>query len=219
LQVRIEKSGGYNNVVITVNRWEVLSRFAGVVVLVGVLICPSVIQAAGADVAGDFGGASMNGGVGTHPFFGGSGGVRLAHSLLLFGEFGYSHLLSVSGTGSSGGITATSTVGAKMATFGGGISYSFRPSGRLDPYVLSAVGVGHIIGTLSASDSTGFSGSLSTGVGNMAYAGVGGGVRFFLGDKWGVKAEGRFQRYLSSELGNLSAAYYTGGVFYQFGGR
>ena len=194
-------------------------RFLGVVILAGTLICPSAMWAAGAEVAGDVGGTTMNGGIGTHPFFGGSGGVRFAHSFLVFGEFGYSQLLSVPATGTAGSTTATGFVSAKMLDYGGGSNYSFRPSGKIDPYLLVAVGAGHISGTVSATTSTGSSASVSTGVGNMVYAGVGGGVRFFIGKKWGVKVEGRFQRYGSSELGTLSAGYYTGGLFYQFGDK
>lgn len=194
-------------------------RLLNAMVFTAVLICPSLIRAANLEVDGGGGGTTMNGGVGTQGFYGGSAGVRFHENFRVFGEMGFSQLGSLSATANSGGTTYAATIGANLLSFGGGLDYSFRPSEKVDPYLLVAVGGAHITGTVSAATSSGFSGSISTGVGNMVYAGFGGGVRFFIGRKWGIKAEGRFQRYGSSELGTLSAGYYTAGLFYQFGER
>lgn len=158
----------------------------------------------------------MDGGVGTHPTYGGSAAVLLGDNVHVFGEFSMSNLLSEQV--SSGSVTATGT--AKLANYGGGVDYSFgSSSSRFRPYVLAGVGVGHFYATGSGDGA-----SVSLGITNQFYEAVGGGVRMYLGKQWGLKPEVRYQHYNSSNssliggaIAGSSAVQYTVGVFYQFG--
>jgi len=162
------------------------------------------------EVAGFGGGIAMTGGAGTHALVGGSAGVRIVTHLRLFGEFTYSQLGSYSA--SEEGVSAS--VKDKLYGFGGGVDYSFGSSKRLVPYFVAAVGAGHESLGVSAS-AGGATASENLATSNSVYLGVGGGVRFYAGDNWGIKPEVRYQRYSGSNGG--SSAVFTVGIFYQFG--
>jgi hypothetical protein len=166
------------------------------------------VRAADFEVAGLGGGATLNGGGGSHPVFGGSAGVQLLDHLHIFGEVNHLHILNVDAVDASGNPL---TVSAGLTNFGGGVDYSFgSPGSRVRPYVLVSLGVGRI--------SAGTEG-ISAGV-NSFYSGFGGGARVYLGKHWGIKPEVRVQHYIAALLGQIgtyTGVYYTGGVFFEIG--
>lgn len=186
------------------------------VIFAAASVFTAVTWAAGVEVSGFGGALTMDGGVGTHPTYGGSAAVLLGDNVHVFGEFSMSNLLSEQV--SSGSMTATGT--AKLANYGGGVDYSFgSSSSRFRPYVLAGIGVGHFYATGSGGGT-----SVSLGLTNQFYTAFGGGLRMYLGKQWGLKPEVRYQRYFSSEssliggaVGGSNVVQYTVGVFYQFG--
>ncbi len=188
----------------------------GLVLLAGASIFSTITWAGGVEVSGFGGGITLDGGVGTHAAYGGSAAYLLGDNVHLFGEFSYTTLASE--TVSSGTTTANAAV--NLASYGGGADYSFgSPSSKLRPYVLAALGVGHFYGNGSSGGT-----SVSLGITNDIYAGIGGGIRLYLGKHWGLKPEVRYQRYNSSQssllgatIGSSNSVQYTVGVFYQFG--
>jgi len=180
----------------------------GLVLLAAASFFPTAVWAQGAEVSGFGGAATLNGGGGTHPVFGGSGGVQLADHLHIFFEVNHLHLLNVSTVDASGNPT---TVGAGLTNFGGGVDYSFgSPGSKVRPYVLTSVGDGRIGASAEG---------VSAGV-NSFYVGVGGGARVYLGKHWGIKPEVRVQHYVATvlgETGTYTGVYFTGGVFLELG--
>jgi hypothetical protein len=168
-------------------------------------------QGGAGEVAVFGGGTTISSGGGTHALVGGSIGARVAGHLRIFGEFSVVPLASLTET--SEGITASGT--DRLYNIGGGVDYSLGSSKTVVPYVLGAAGLSHDSVSATASG-----GGISATVGmssNAAYYGVGGGVRIYVGHKWGVKPEVRYQRYTSSGGGSASAANFTVGLFYDFG--
>ncbi len=184
------------------------------------LACASVFStitwAGGAEVSGFGGGITLDGGGGTHGVYGATAAYRLGDNIHLFGEFGYSTLASSAFSTTSGGVAVTGNASVNLVDFGGGVDYSFRPSSRVRPYVVGALGLGHFYGTGSGTGSNGASANVSVGLTNSLYGGVGGGIRLYLGPRWGIKPEVRYQRYQSSLI-QSNTVQYTVGLFYQFG--
>ena len=166
------------------------------------------------EVAGFGGGTTIAGGVGTHAVVGGSASIRVIEHLHIFGEFSLVPLASTSLSDSSTGVTVNAHGTDRLYNFGGGVDYGFGSSKRVVPYVLVAAGVGHESASATATAS-GYSATVNM-TSNSVYLGVGGGVRLYAGDHWGVKPEFRFQRYTASSGGSNSAVF-TVGLFYQFG--
>ena len=166
------------------------------------------------EVAGFGGGLAMTG-AGVNALAGGSGDVRVTDNLRVFGEFTYSPLssLAASAANEASALTGVNvTAHVKLFDFGGGIDYSFGSS-KVRPYALVALGVGHTSVSATATvDGVSGTGSSST---DSAYVGVGGGVRIYAGQNWGIKPEFRYQRYGGSLASN--SAVFTVGLFYQFG--
>jgi hypothetical protein len=165
--------------------------------------------------AAGFGGAKwLSGGIGTNYSAGGAAAFRVTDNLRIFGEFGYSPLSSIEGlTGSAVSSLTGYQVSTKVKLYdiGGGIDYSFGSS-KVRPYVLAAFGVGRL--EVSANVSGVGSGSAGT---NSAYFATGGGARIYVGHNWGFKPEVRIQRYGGTIAS--TAADFTGGIFFQFGGN
>lgn len=198
----------------------------GLVLLAGASAFSSISWGQGFEVSGFGGAMTMDGGVGTHASYGGAGAFLLGENIHIFGEFNYSQLVSSQFSQAAGnGSTITGTANVDLASFGGGVDYSFGSStSKVRPYVTVALGVGHFYGTGSGTNGT-TSTNVSVGISNSLYVGVGGGVRFYFGKHWGVKPEVRYQRYNSSNVGLLgvstggaNAVEYNVGLFYQFGG-
>lgn len=193
--------------------FDLSSRTLRIVLLTaGILVASESIQAAGLEVAGYGGGLSMDGGIGTHSMFGGQAGIRFAHHFQVFGEGNLTQLLSTTESTS----TTTATAKAKLANYGGGFEVGLGSGRKLSPYFVTAAGVGRIYVTGSGSSTSGATVNLSLPVTNMAYYGVGGGFRFYLGKNWGIKPEVRYQRYQNS-LYSANAATYAVGLFWHSG--
>jgi hypothetical protein len=187
------------------------------VLLAGASFLSTITWANSFEVSGLGGGITVDDGGGTHPLFGGAAAFGLGDNFHLFGEFSYIPLPSSSGSATlSSGATVTGSQSAKLADFGGGLDYSFLSSqSKLRPYVVGAFGLAHTFDTLSLS-ANGTSASVSMGS-NGFYAGAGGGVRLYVGKRWGLKPEVRYQRYQSTQGGGSNTVMYTVGVFYRFG--
>jgi hypothetical protein len=188
--------------------------FSAFAILAGALLSSSPAWAAG-EVSGFGGGITINSGGGTHPLFGGAGGVQVGEHGLLFGEFSYSPLASATLSSADLGVSNASGSGSlHLATYGGGYDYSFGSSKTLVPYAVVALGAA--VQTLSASASVAGV-SASTSMSSTAFDfGFGGGVRFFATKRWGFKPEVRYQRMQASSGGNSTLSYSVG-FFYSFG--
>lgn len=166
------------------------------------------------EVAGFGGGTTIAEGAGTHAMVGGSAGIRVIEHLHIFGEFSLVPLASASLSDSSSGVTVNAHGTDRLYNFGGGVDFGFGASKRVVPYVLAAVGVGHE--SISATATASGQSTTVSMTSNSVYLGVGGGVRLYAGNHWGVKPEFRFQRY-SASGGASNSAVFTVGLFYQFG--
>jgi hypothetical protein len=171
------------------------------------------------EIAGFGGGFTMSDGGGTNALVGATVGGKIADTLRLFGEFGYSPLGSFSGgvADIASGVSGLDvTAKARLYQVGGGMDLSLPGGSRATPYIVVATGWGRINVTGSARSGTqNVSVTLNS---NALYLGVGGGVRLYAGRNWGVKPEFRYQRYASTD-GNANSYQFTAGVFYQFGGE
>jgi len=172
------------------------------------------------EVAGFGGVVRLSDGGGSHAIAGGTVGVNAGRIIHLFGEFNYIPLGSESQTASYQGIPVQASASARMLNFGGGLQLRV-PTGesKAEPYFLTAFGYGRqsVQGSASANYlGTPMSVSVDASQGN-AYAGFGGGLRYFVGKRWGVRPEFRYQKYFGDGAGSLVTA--SGGVFFQFGAQ
>lgn len=182
----------------------------GLVVLAGLSVFSMFTFGQGFEVSGFGGGMTMDSGIGTHGVYGGSGAFRLGDNIHFFGDFSFAHLISESvatGTGSTIGASA------KLANYGGGVDFSFRSSSsKLRPYVTAGLGIGHF-----SVSGDGISATLD----NALYGEIGGGVRYHLGEHWGLKPEVRYVHYsgatsslINATVASSNAVVYTVGVFF-----
>jgi hypothetical protein len=177
--------------------------------------------AAGVEVEGYGGGMTLAQGLGSHPMAGTQAGIRLSKRLTLLGEFGYTPLLSNTQQVTESGVTATGTATLKMLTYGGAVDFSFTSQSRLRPYAVFAVGGEHMWASASGSAPGAATVNLSLGLGNGVYFGVGGGVRVYVGKKWGFRPEVRYMPIYMSVLGSstyVNTVSYTGAFFFEIGG-
>jgi len=170
----------------------------------------ALAQGGKGEVVGFGGGTSLSGGAGTHGLFGGSAGARLTDHMHVFGEFAVVPLATASAT--MEGVTANGS--EKLYNFGGGVDYSFGSSERAVPYVLVAGGLSHDSASATA-NAAGYTVTVGASA-NAAYYGAGGGMRLYIGKKWGIKPEVRFQRYTGSGSSTIGVDFAVG-LFYQFG--
>lgn len=127
---------------------------------------------------------------GSHPVVGGT--VGFGNRVHVFGDFNYVPLSSERGSGTP-----------RVVDFGGGMHFTFPTrNAKVAPYFL----VGGGAGQFSAF------GDSETHV----YFAFGGGLRYYVGENWGVRPEFRYQRYQAVE-GGLNTAIIGIGVFYRFG--
>src|SRR5215831_4924748 len=146
-------------------------------------------------------------GIGTHGAFGGSVGAALNERVLVFGEFLYIPL----GSSTVTILGVNRSVSARAYNFDGGLQYQFRKYGSMVPY--AGVGLGLLHSAASISNSFSFQGlNFSTGgSSNDFYANLGGGVRYYVTEQWGVRPESTIF------AGPNSFVRIGAGVFYQFG--
>jgi len=144
---------------------------------------------------------------GTHTVVGVGGGKAIRNNITLNGEVSYIPL----GSNSIDVLGVQSSYSLKAYTVDFGGQYQFKHVGKFDPY--AGIGVGWIHSSASSSVNAtiagfNFSGGSSD---NNAYVKFGGGGRYFVGDRWGVKPE------LMIYAGNNTFARISGGIFYMFG--
>ncbi len=186
-------------------------------ILIGVFVMGSALQGAerGVGEVSAFGGmVSVRHGGGTHGNLGGTMGVNLGRFVHLFGEVNYM------GVGKEPAASAITTGSGRLMNYGGGVQIRIPTGGtRIEPYGLLAFGYGQMRGGVSGATS----GTDST---HSAYNGVGVGARIFIGRKWGIKPEFRYQTYYGIYLSSSNPFVGLGGVinvttglFYQFGKR
>ena len=146
-------------------------------------------------------------GIGTHGAFGGSGGVALNERVFAFGEFLYIPL----GSSTVTILGDNRSVSAHALNLDGGLQYQFRKYGSMVPY--AGVGLGLLHSSASISNSFSFQGlNFSTGgSSNDFYANLGGGVRYYVTEQWGVRPE------FTIFAGPNSFVRVGVGVFYEFG--
>jgi hypothetical protein len=146
-----------------------------------------------AEVAGFAGGVF---GIGSHPAFGGGASVAVSDRLLVTGEFTYipaGESVNVGGSSFS--------IGGRGLDFNGGVQYVFAERTSAQPFVSG--GVGFIHGSVEAA---------GISVSDSAFGfHVGGGLRYWLGEHWGVRPE------LKIFFSDDTYARASVGLFYQFG--
>jgi hypothetical protein len=141
-------------------------------------------------------------GIGTHGAFGGSVGAGLSPNVVVYGEFLYIPLGSTT--------IGTGTLSARSYNFDGGLQYQFRKSGAIVPY--GNVGLGFLRSSASLPSTFSFQGfNFSTGgTATDFYLNVGGGVRYYMSDRWGFRPE------LTIFAGSSTFVRIGAGVFYAF---
>lgn len=144
-------------------------------------------------------------GIGTHGSFGAGISTPLAERVLGYGEFSYIPL-----GGSTSTIPGLQTgAGARAYNFNVGGQYQFSPSGSMTPY--AGFGLGML--RTSSSYSSSFGGTTVSGgtSSNDLYFNLGGGVRYFVNEGWGLRPE------LMIFAGSNTHIRLGAGVFYHFG--
>jgi hypothetical protein len=148
-------------------------------------------------------------GIGTHASFAGSVGTALTDRIFVLGELGYVPLggASVGTSGTGGGISIDA--GGKVFTFMGGVQYQFKEKNAFVPYAGLGLGLVHY----SFSSSQTVSGQTTTidASSSNFYVNFGGGGRYYMKDRWGIKPE------LMIFAGDDSFFRFSVGLFYQFG--
>jgi Outer membrane protein beta-barrel domain len=146
------------------------------------------------------------GGIGSHGSFGGSLGVPVTDRLSLSGDLSYIPFGGSSVT--VGGATASSS--ARAINFNGSLLYQFKPSRSSVPY--AGAGLGFLRTSFSSSSSGFGTGSLeASGNSTDLYFNVGGGLRYYVRERWGFKPE--FMIF----AGSNTYVRLSGGMFFQFG--
>jgi len=161
------------------------------------------IEAGTAQVAG-FGG--LVAGIGTHGTVGGGVAYAARERVLAVGEFSYIPGGSQKVTGA--GFTAKAS--ARAYDFNGGIHFQFPlKEPKAVPYVGAGIGAlhGSASGSATVMGST-FSSKVSA---TDFYFNFGGGLRYYISDRWGVRPE------LKIFAGDETFLRLAIGIFYQFG--
>jgi hypothetical protein len=188
------------------------------------LLCISAIsrsqQPAGpaVDLAGYFGGVSVNNGYGHNPLLGASVAAG-SRRVMVFGEANY---VPIQGDKDrlwiSGEPSVTVWTSLKAVDFGGGVSVALFSGSSVEPYVIGGFGATRVSASIKAQQSAVPSGSAAISVSatdTTSRISGGVGIRFYLGGSWGVRPEIRLDRYLSDEAS--TALRYSLGVFYRWG--
>jgi hypothetical protein len=145
-------------------------------------------------------------GIGSHGSFGGSLGLPITDRLILSGDLSY---IPFGGSSVTVG-TATASSSARAFNFNGSLLYQFNPSHSTVPY--AGAGLGFLRSSFSSSSSGFGNGSFDTsGSSTDLYFNVGGGLRYYVRERWGFKPE--FMMF----AGSNTYVRLSGGMFYQFG--
>ncbi len=146
-------------------------------------------------------------GIGTHGSFGGGMGVALTPRIRGYGEFSY---IPLGGSSSSVGPLGLQVGGSARAyNFNLGGQYELSRSGSMAPYAGAGLAILHGSSSFSSSfGGTTVSGSSSS---NDVYFNVGGGLRYFVNERWGWRPE------VMLFAGPNTYVRLGGGIFYHFG--
>jgi hypothetical protein len=161
------------------------------------------ITAGNMEVAGHLGIVS---GIGSHASFGGSLGVPVNNRFILFGDLSYIPM----GGGSVTSSGATASAGARAFNFNGTLQYQFKQTNAVVPYAGAGLGLLHS----SFDSSTNIPGSPPISVSGSStdlYFNIGGGLRYFVNQRWGFRPE------LMIFAGPSTYVRLAGGIFYRFG--
>jgi hypothetical protein len=146
-------------------------------------------------------------GIGTHGSFGGGLGVALTPRVLGYGEVTY---IPLGGTSTS--VTPLgfqSGASAKAINFNVGARYEFSRTRSMAPYGAFGLGLLHSSSSFSSTFAgTSVSGEASS---NDVYFNFGGGLRYFVNDRWGWRPE------MMIFAGSNTYVRLGAGVFYYFG--
>jgi len=145
-------------------------------------------------------------GIGSHGSFGGSLGGPITDRLTLSGDLSYIPL-----GGSNVTILGSSLrSSAKAFNFNGNLQYQFNPfRGGTVPY--AGAGLGFLHSSFDASSNVVGSGFNISGSSTDMYFNVGGGLRYYVKERWGFRPE--FMVF----AGSNTYVRFAGGFFYQFG--
>ena len=179
-------------------------------VLAAVLVCVAMSAASYAQEPRDVEANVQIGvvsGIGTHGSFGGGIGVGLTPRILGYAEFSYIPLGSASSSIPILGLQAGSS--AKAMDFNLGGRYEFSGNRTMAPYAAAGLGILH---SRSSFTST-VGGTTISGEGSSSdlFFNFGGGLRYFVNDRWGWKPE------LMIFAGPDTFIRLGGGIFYRFG--
>jgi len=145
--------------------------------------------------------------------FGGNGGLNLNRYLEAGGEFNYFN----DPQPSVGGVMG---LGMHILNYGGLVRFNLAPRAKAVPYGVFGVGGSHATAVAGVC-TVGGCGSFSIGESGY-YLGGGGGLSYYVGPNWGVRAEFRdnWNHFsYSGSTDSTNAIAVTGGLFYQFGGN
>lgn len=145
-------------------------------------------------------------GIGTHGSLGGAVAYAATKRILAVGEFSY--IPGGSQKAAGGGFAAKAS--ARAYDFNGGIHFQFPlKEPKAVPYVGAGVGVlhGSASGTTTVQGRT-YSSKVS---GTDFYFNLGGGLRYYVSDRWGIRPE------LKIFAGDQTFVRLAIGIFYQFG--
>jgi hypothetical protein len=145
-------------------------------------------------------------GIGSHGSFGGSLGVPVSNNLILSGDLSYIPMggsnVTVQG--------ATSSSSAKAFNFNGTLQYQFKQQRAIAPY--AGAGLGMLHSSFDTSSNIAGAPSFSaSGSSTDLYFNIGGGMRYFVNERWGFKPE------LMIFAGPNTYVRLAGGIFYRFG--
>jgi Outer membrane protein beta-barrel domain len=141
-------------------------------------------------------------GIGSHGSFGGSIGAPVTDRLILSGDLSYIPF----GGGSVRILGSTTTTSSKAFNLNGNLQYQFKPLHASVPYAGAGLGFLHSSFDASSSGSV-----VAQGGSTDLYFNVGGGLRYYVRDRWGFRPE--FMIF----AGSNTYVRFAGGIFYQFG--
>ena len=125
------------------------------------------------------------GGIGSHGTIGGSVGAPVSDPLILSGDFSF----IPTGGGRVTVPGASTRTSSRAFNFNGNLQYQFKPTRAVVPY--AGAGLGLLRSSFEAS-SSGLPGTVSIqGSSTNMYFNVGGGMRYYVRERWGLRPEHR----------------------------
>jgi outer membrane protein with beta-barrel domain len=182
---------------------EILERVLAITAFVMVASVASSFGQGNVEVTGHLG---IVGGIGSHGSFGGSLGVPVTDNLILSGDLSYIPM----GGGSATVQGSTTSAGARAFNFNGTLQYQFKQTHAVFPY--AGAGLGFLHSSFDTSTNVPGGPSFSAyGSSTDLYFNIGGGLRYFVNDRWGFKPD--FMVF----AGPNTYVRLAGGIFYRFG--